>query len=113
MGITSMDDKFLQKAKEVADKNLSNSDYTIEDFASAMALSRSQLHRKLKALINSSGTEFINTIKMNYAIELLQKKAGTISEIAYDAGFNNPNYFSKIFRRKFGMSPSEYQNNIG
>lgn len=113
MGITSMDDKFLQKAKEVADKNLSNSDYTIEDFASAMALSRSQLHRKLKALINSSCTDFINTIRMNYAIELLQKKAGTISEIAYDAGFNNPNYFSKIFRRKFGKSPSEYQNDIG
>ena len=113
MGITSMDDTFLQKAKEVADKNLSNPDYTIEDFASAMALSRSQLHRKLKALINSSCTDFINTIRMNYAIELLQKKAGTISEIAYDAGFNNPNYFSKIFRRKFGMSPSEYQNDPG
>jgi len=110
--ITSMDDTFLQKAKGVAENNLSNPEYTIEDFASAMALSRSQLHRKLKALINSSGTDFINTIRMNYAIELLQKKAGTISEIAYDAGFNNPNYFSKIFRRKFGVSPSEYQNNI-
>jgi signal transduction histidine kinase/DNA-binding response OmpR family regulator len=111
-GITSMDDKFLQKAKEVVDKNLSNSDYTIEDFASAMALSRSQLHRKLRALINNSGSEFINTIRMNYAIELLQKKAGTISEIAYDSGFNNPTYFSQLFRQKFGMSPSEYQNNI-
>ena len=110
--ITSMDDRFLQKAKELVENNLSNAEYTIEDFASAMALSRSQLHRKLKALVNSSGSDFINTIRMNYAVELLHRKAGTISEIAYDAGFNNPNYFAKVFRRKFGMSPSEYLNNI-
>ncbi|MCD4730958.1 MAG: response regulator, partial [Bacteroidales bacterium] len=110
-GITSMDDKFLQKAKKVVDNNLSNPDYTIEEFASAMALSRFQLHRKLKALLNSSSTEFIRTIRLNYAIVLLKKKAGTISEIAYDSGFNNPTYFSKIFRQKHGMSPSEYQDN--
>ncbi|MEZ5082589.1 MAG: ATP-binding protein [Bacteroidales bacterium] len=111
MGINSMDDKFLQKAKEVVEENLSNPEYTIEDFASAMALSRSQLHRKLKALVNNSGTEFIRTMRLNYAIELLQKKTGTISEIAYDVGFNSPTYFSQLFREKYGMSPTEFQNN--
>ncbi len=112
LGITSMDDTFLQKARVVVDENLSNSEYTIEDFASAMALSRSQLHRKLKALINSTGSEFLRTIRMNYALELLQKKAGTISEIAYDVGFNSPTYFSQLFKQTFGMSPTEYQNNV-
>ena len=110
--VTSMDDKFLQKANAVVVDNLANPEYTIEDFASAMALSRYQLHRKLKALLSISSTEFIRTIRLNYAIGLLQKKAGTISEIAYDSGFNNPTYFSKTFKQKFGVSPSEYQNSI-
>ena len=105
----TMDEKFLQKATGVAMKNLSNPEYTVEDFASDMALSRNQLHRKLRALINNSCSEFIRTIRLNYAADLLVKKAGSISEIAYDTGFNNPTYFSISFRQQFGMSPSNYQ----
>ena len=77
-----------------------------------MALSRFQLHRKLSALISQSITEFIRTIRLNYAIELLKKRAGTISEIAYDAGFNNPTYFSISFKKQYGISPKEYLNQI-
>jgi len=109
--ILTMDEKFLQRAKTVIMKNLSNSDYSVEDFASDMALSRNQLHRKLRALINNSCSEFIRTIRLNYAADLLRKKTGSISEIAYDTGFNNPTYFSISFKQQFGISPSEYQKN--
>jgi len=110
--IPSMDEKFLQKVKTVVEKNMSDPEYGVEKFASDMALSRFQLHRKLSALINQSITEFIRTIRLNYAIELLKKRTGTISEIAYDAGFNNPTYFSISFKKQFGISPKEYLNQL-
>jgi len=108
----SMEEKFLQKAKAVVEKNLSNPEYGVKTFASDMALSRFQLHRKLSALVNQSTTEFIRTIRLNYAISLLKKRAGTISEIAYDAGFNNPTYFSISFKKQYGISPTEYLNQL-
>ncbi len=110
--ILSVDDRFLQKAKEVVRTNLTNPEYKTENFASDMALSRFQLHRKLSALINQSATEFIRTIRLNYAMELLKSRAGTVSEIAYDAGFNNPTYFSISFKKHFGISPRDCLNTI-
>ncbi len=108
----TLDEKFLQKAKRIVEKNLSNPEYGVEEFASDMALSRYQLHRKLSALVKQPITEFIRTIRLNYAIELLKKRSGTISEIAYDAGFNNPTYFSISFKKHFGISPKEYINQV-
>ncbi len=104
----TMDEKFLQKARKLVEKNISDTEYGVDNFASDMALSRFQLHRKLRALFDQSITEFIRTIRLNYAIGLLKKRAGTISEIAYDAGFNNPTYFSSSFRQQYGISPTEY-----
>lgn len=110
--VLSMDENFILKAKTLAKKNLSDSEYSVDKLASDMAMSRVQLHRKLKALINHSTTEFIRTIRLNYAIELLKKRAGTISEIAYDSGFNNPTYFATSFKKQYGISPSEYLNQL-
>ena len=108
--ILSVDEKFLQKAKDVVGNKLSDPEYGTENFASDMALSRFQLHRKLVALINQSATEFIRAMRLNYAKELLAAKSGNISEIAYDAGFNNPTYFSISFKKHFGISPSDFLN---
>ena len=106
--VLTMDEKFLQKARDLVENNISNAEYGVDQFASDMALSRFQLHRKLSALLNQSTTEFIRTIRLNYAVVLLKERAGTISEVAYDAGFNNPSYFSTTFKKHFGISPSEY-----
>jgi signal transduction histidine kinase/ligand-binding sensor domain-containing protein/CheY-like chemotaxis protein len=108
----SRDEKFLIKAQSVVEANLSNPDYGVENFASDMALSRYHLHRKLKALVEQSTTEFIRTIRLTFAINLLKNRAGTISEIAYDAGFNNPTYFTISFKKKYGISPSEYLDRL-
>jgi len=72
-----------------------------------LTISRVQLHRKLSALVGQSAGDFIRTIRLNKAAQLLKKKSGTISEIAYDVGFSNPSYFSKCFRKQFGKLPSE------
>jgi len=76
-------------------------------------MSRSQLHRKLVALTDLSATEFIRTYRLNLAKEMIEKNTGTISEIAYEVGFNSPSYFSKSFKEKFGVSPSEFEDGNG
>jgi signal transduction histidine kinase/DNA-binding response OmpR family regulator len=106
--IPSMDQKFIRKAKQVVEDNLTVTDFTSEDFAKEMALSRVQLHRKLTALVDQSASAFIRTIRLNKAAELLSNNAGTVKEIAFDVGFNTLPYFTKCFREQFGVNPSEY-----
>jgi len=108
--ILSMDQQFLRKAKRVVEENMTSSDFSAEDFANKMALSRVQLHRKLKALVDQPATGFIRAIQLNRAAELLAKHAGTVSEIAFDVGFNTLPYFTKCFQEHFGVTPSEYLN---
>ena len=108
--ILSMDQQFIRKAKLVIENNISESDLNVENFAREMALSRVQLHRKLKALVDQSATQFVRTIRLNRAAELLTKHSGTVSEIAYDVGFNTLPYFTKCFQEQFGVNPSEFNN---
>ena len=74
-----------------------------------MAMSRMQLHRKLKALTGKSALQFINIQRLNQATQLLNKTDANISEIAYQVGFNDPSYFNKCFKKQFGCTPKEYQ----
>ena len=108
--VTSTQEKFLQQLKKVIEENLSNELLSAEDLANAMALSRSQLHRKLKALANQSTTEFLRTYRLERAGELLKQQFGNVSEVAYEVGFNSRTYFSSSFQKHFGMAPSEYKD---
>jgi AraC-like DNA-binding protein len=67
-----------------------------------------QLYRKLKSLTNLSGNEFIKNIRLKKAVQLLETQNYNIAEIAYKVGFSDPSYFSKIFKKQYGKSPSEY-----
>ncbi|MFQ5630694.1 MAG: helix-turn-helix transcriptional regulator, partial [bacterium] len=73
-----------------------------------VAMSRSQLHRKLQALTGQSTHEFIRAYRLKRAAQLLQHNTGTVSEICYDVGFNSLSHFAKAFREMFGKSPSKY-----
>lgn len=104
----SLDERFVMKAKEVIEKNMSDHSFGVEQFAEEMFLSRAQLFRKLKALIDTSPSEFINDVRLQKAAELIQTKADTLAQISYTVGFNEQSYFTKRFRKKFGVTPSEY-----
>ena len=107
----SLDKLFLEKAIKIVEKNISNEKFSVENFSYEMNLSHSQLHRKLRALINQSAIQFIRSIRMQRALEMIQKNSGTISEIAWEVGFNDPSYFTKIFSKHFGFLPSETPKN--
>jgi AraC-like DNA-binding protein len=79
-------------------------------FASEMALSRAQLHRKIKALTDKTTGEFIRTIRLNRAAELLRAKTDNITQIAYETGFNSLSWFAKAFKEQYGVTPSQYMN---
>lgn len=104
----SLDERFVMKAKEVIEKNMSDHSFGVEQFAEEMFLSRAQLFRKLKALIDTSPSEFINDVRLQKAAKLIQAKADTLAQISYSVGFNEQSYFTKRFRKKFGVAPSEY-----
>jgi signal transduction histidine kinase/DNA-binding response OmpR family regulator/ligand-binding sensor domain-containing protein len=108
----SVDKHFLEKAIKVIENNIGNDKFSVEEFSSEMNLSHSQLHRKLKALINQSAIQFIRSIRMQRALELLQKNTGTIAEIAWKVGFVDPSYFTKIFSKHFGYLPSDVNKSI-
>jgi len=106
--IKSKDEEFLIRAIETIEQNMSESEFAVEAFQKEMWMSRMQLHRKLKALTEKSTSEFIRSIKMKRASQLLQSQMGSIAEVAYEVGFNDPSYFTKCFRLEYGVSPSEY-----
>ncbi len=107
--ISSMDKVFLEKALKIVNDNLENENFSVPQLADAAGMSRSQFHRKISAITGLNAGEFILSIRLQRAEELIRKDAATISEIAYMSGFNSPNYFTKVFRKKHGMSPSAYR----
>jgi len=109
VAITSADEQFLTRASEIIVKNMEDERFGPEALGKAIGLSRSQLHRKLKVVVNMTTTEFISSIRLRQAAILLEKKAGTIAEIAYQVGFSNPAYFSECFKKQFGCVPSRYK----
>ncbi len=103
----SRDELLLDKLRQIVLENLSNEQFGVEELAQSYGISRSQLHRKLKKLRKQSISQFIREIRLDEALKLLKKDAGSVSEIAYKVGFNSPTYFNTTFRNYFGYPPGE------
>ncbi len=98
---------FITRFKEVVESQLSNSDLSVEDLASAMNLSRVQLYRKVKSITGSSPVELLRTARLNRAYQMLMTTDKSVSEVAYAVGFSAPSYFTKCYKDEFGMLPGE------
>lgn len=103
--LNSVDEKFMQKVNATIEEYLSNEHFGVEDLSREMNMSRSQLHRKLKALIDKTPSSLIRTFRLQYAQNLIEQNVATISEISYMAGFSSPAYFSKCYKDHFGNTP--------
>ncbi|RLD81593.1 MAG: hypothetical protein DRJ10_06010 [Bacteroidetes bacterium] len=106
--ISDLDGQFMKNALTLVKENMLNEDWTIADFSSSMNMSRSQLFRKIKALTEMSISEFIMSLRLEKAARLLESNTGTVSEIAFNVGFNNASYFAKSFQRKYKATPRSY-----
>lgn len=98
---------FLKKIREQMEQHWSDIDFDGPQLARALLLSEVQLYRKLKALTGKSTAIYMRSLRLHKALELLRSSRLSISEIAYDVGFRDPNYFSRTFSQEFGMPPSE------
>ncbi len=103
---------FINKIISFIISNLDNSSYSVHDLSNDMAVSRSQLHRKLTAMTGLSGTAFIKMVRLEKAKDLLQQNDLNITEIAYMCGFSSQSYFTKSFTEYFGQSPGKFSGRI-
>ena len=111
--ITSVDQKFIEKVVADINKHISDVSFGVEMLADDMAVSRSLLFKKINSLTGESPIELIKRVRLNKAVNLIEKKFGNISEVALEVGFNNPSYFSECFRKQFGVLPSQYHFKSG
>jgi signal transduction histidine kinase/DNA-binding response OmpR family regulator len=105
--LSSADRQFLEKVNAAIATHLDDPDFSVDALSELVFLSRSQLHRKLTALIDQAPTTYIRSVRLQHALERLKKRDGSITEIAFDVGFSNLSYFSKCFKEQFGVLPSE------
>lgn len=106
--ISSADENFIKKAVEFVEKNMDNSELQVEDLCKHLGMSKIQLYRKMKGLIDQSANEFIRTIRLKRAAQLLKQHHLTIAEITYQVGFNDLPYFRQCFKKQYGVNPSEF-----
>jgi YesN/AraC family two-component response regulator len=108
IAITSLDELFIHKALDLIEKNISKTDYTVEELSRDLGISRTLLYKRILALTGKPPLEFIRTLRLKRAAQLLQKSQLNVSEIAFQVGFNDPKYFRKHFKNEFGVIPSKY-----
>ena len=101
------DKQFVKQLHDIIQKNLSDSDFGVEDIGKEIGLSRVQLYRKVKAMTGSSVVDLIRKARLAKARRLLESRSMSISEVAYEVGFSAPSYFTKCFKAEYGILPGE------
>jgi signal transduction histidine kinase/DNA-binding response OmpR family regulator len=105
--VNSIDEKFLNRLIEIVELHLGNEMFGVEKLSDELGMSRSQLHRKLSALLDTGPNQFIRRFRLQRAHDLIRQNSATTTEIAYQVGFGSPSYFTKCFQEEFGCLPSE------
>lgn len=106
--VNNRDQEFLNKLTKIVNDNLEDSEFNVSSLTKEAGVSRTLLHMKLKKLANLSASDFIKTIKLQKSTKLL-KEGLTVAEAAYQVGYKDPNYFSRSFKEKFGITPSDFK----
>ncbi len=110
--VTDAEVAFLKRLQHVILDNLSESDFSVPQIAQVMQMSQVQVYRKLKALTGKTPSKYIRSMRMKRAMELLNTTSMNVSEIAYNLGFSDPNYFSRTFQQAYGKTPSSVRKSF-
>ncbi|MBR5035697.1 MAG: response regulator [Prevotella sp.] len=108
--ISNADDEFIKKLEEVITRNMSNSEFSINDLAQEMCMSRTGLNRKLRGIFNMSPNNYIKVSRLKYAALLMKNSNMRVSEVCYNVGFTSPSYFTQCFYKQFGLLPRDFQD---
>ncbi|OIN57374.1 hybrid sensor histidine kinase/response regulator transcription factor [Arsenicibacter rosenii] len=106
--VSTVDEQFLKKAMHAIEQNLDNPAFDVDMLANEVGMSRTVLYKKVKALTDMSVNDFVKSVRLQKATQLLRQKQLTIYEVAYAVGFSDRKYFSKEFKKQYGMTPSDY-----
>lgn len=106
--VKSNDEQFINRVMELVNKNLENSQFTVEVLAKEVGISRTQLHRKIKEIAGITTSDFMRNVRLKQAAKLITEKKINISQVAYAVGFNNSNVFTVAFKKFYGYTPTEY-----
>jgi signal transduction histidine kinase/DNA-binding response OmpR family regulator len=106
--VSSADARFLQAVKDVIEQHMGNSNFSVEWLADEVALSARQLQRRAQAAAGISASGLIRMMRLQRSAQLLERRAATVSEIAYMVGFQDPGYFARLFKQTYGLTPSAY-----
>ncbi len=101
-------DVLMDRIMRSVNANLNNPDYDVEMLTKDVGISRAQLHRKMKEITGISTSEFIRNLRLEQAARLIKERKINITQVAYSVGFNNQTHFSTVFKKHFGMTPTEY-----
>lgn len=108
--ISSLDEIFVKKAIEYVEKNIDNTEYSVSQLSDDLAMSRTQLYRKFESITGQTPNDFIRSIRLKRAAQLLKDSIYNISEISDIVGFNSIKYFNKYFKEQFGLTPTQYRS---
>ena len=108
--IESADKLFLEKLLSIVEDNISNSEFTVDDLSSLMAMGKTNFYKKIKELLGQKPVDFIREIRIKRAMQLLSLGQMNVTEVAYACGFTDPKFFSKTFKKMVGVSPKDYKN---
>ncbi|WP_195715262.1 hybrid sensor histidine kinase/response regulator transcription factor [Ancylomarina sp. 16SWW S1-10-2] len=106
--IVPIDKLFLDKVSEIIQAEITDCNLSVESLSSALGMSRSQLFRKFKALMDTTPSQFIRVTRLNYASELLQQHQHNVNEVTFMAGFSDVSHFISLFKNQFGQTPKQY-----
>lgn len=109
ISVTSVDERFLNKLINTLENHISNPELDVDLLIREVGMSRSQLHKKLKALTGLSTTEFVRNFRLKRAATLLKGNYGNVADVCYAVGFNSLSYFTRCFHEMFGVAPSAYK----
>jgi len=106
--IESSEVKLINKIVQYIDEKLNNPELSVEELSKHVGMSRGSLYHKLLEITGLTPIEYIRSVKLERAIELLEKSDYNVAQIAYMTGFGTPSYFSRLFKSQFNILPSEY-----
>jgi AraC-like DNA-binding protein len=111
--LTVADEQFLQQLYQVLEENHKDPEFNMENCGQQMAMSNSQLYRKTVALTGLTPNNLLKELRLQKARSLIKRNASTIAQVTFDTGFASPSYFTKVFKKEYGLLPMQYLELLG